>query len=660
MKSETGYLGFVVVLVFMVLLALQLATLSAPATQIAYSDFRKLAVAAQVDDLEVSPTRITGVLRSSAAAAALPASDAEAVKRAGAPWRFATKRVTDDHLIDTLAATGTRYRGAEDDTWIGTLASWVVPIAIFAIVWNLMLRRPRGGLQDWSGVGKSKPRVYMEAKTGIDFDDIAGIDEAKAELQQIVAFLRAPARYQRLGGKIPKGVLVVGAPGTGKTLLAKAVAGEAGVPFFSTSGSSFVEMFVGVGAARVRDLFEQAQQKAPCIIFIDELDAIGKVRGAGLTSGNDEREQTLNQLLVEMDGFQANSGVIIMAATNRPEILDPALLRPGRFDRHIAIDRPDVTGRRQILSVHVKQVKLAPDVDLGELASRTPGFVGADLANIVNEAALHAAELDKPAIDMSDFDEAIDRAMTGMERKSRVMSEQEKITIAHHEAGHALIAQTRAHSDPVKKVSIIPRGIAALGYTQQVPTEDRYVLRKSELLDRLDVLLGGRVAEEIVFGDVSTGAENDLERATEMARHMVARYGMSERIGLATFGDADSRGLPPVVWQPGGERCSESTATRIDDEIQRLLAEAHDRVSRTLKERRGALERIAQYLLKHEVVDHEMLVRLVNDEPLLEGETAKKGGKGEQGGSAAKRGDDDPDPPTLPAGADKADHSVPQ
>ncbi|WP_157379486.1 ATP-dependent zinc metalloprotease FtsH, partial [Burkholderia ubonensis] len=340
--------------------------------------------------------------------------------------------------------------------------------------------------------------------TGITFDDIAGIDEAKAELQQLVAFLRNPERYQRLGGKIPKGVLIVGAPGTGKTLLARAVAGEAAVPFFSISGSAFVEMFVGVGAARVRDLFEQAQQKAPCIVFVDELDALGKVRGVGVMSGNDEREQTLNQLLVEMDGFQANSGVIIMAATNRPEILDPALLRPGRFDRHIAIDRPDLNGRRQILGVHVKHVKLAAGVDLAELASRTPGFVGADLANVVNEAALHAAEHGKQEIEMIDFDEAIDRAMTGMERKSRVMNEQEKVTIAYHEAGHALVAQCRVHCDPVKKVSIIPRGVAALGYTQQVPTEDRYVLRKSELLDRLDALLGGRVAEELVFGDVST------------------------------------------------------------------------------------------------------------------------------------------------------------
>ncbi|MCL7033739.1 hypothetical protein MKW94_009196 [Papaver nudicaule] len=443
-----------------------------------------------------------------------------------------------------------------------------------------------GGVgHDFTGMGKSRARVYVQQETGITFDDIAGIDEAKAELQQLVAFLRNPDRYQRLGGKIPKGVLVVGAPGTGKTLLARAVAGEAAVPFFSISGSAFVEMFVGVGAARVRDLFEQAQQKAPCIVFVDELDALGKVRGVGPMSGNDEREQTLNQLLVEMDGFQAGSGVIIMAATNRPEILDPALLRPGRFDRHIAIDRPDVNGRRQILGVHVKRVKLAAEVDLGELASRTPGFVGADLANVVNEAALHAAELGKPAIGMADFDEAIDRALTGLERKSRVMNAQEKLTIAYHEAGHALVAESRAHCDPVKKVSIIPRGVAALGYTQQVPTEDRYVLRRSELLDRIDALLGGRVAEELVFGDVSTGAQNDLERATAMARHMVMQYGMSDKIGLATFDDGDARQGMPGAWHAGAGRCSEHTARMIDDEHAR----GHPDLGRPVRcERRGA------------------------------------------------------------------------
>ncbi|MGN6666599.1 MAG: ATP-dependent zinc metalloprotease FtsH, partial [Trinickia sp.] len=490
------------------------------------------------------------------------------------------------------------------------------PLLLFVVVWSL-LSRQRGAMRDFSGIGKSKAQVYAQTEMGVTFGDIAGIDEAKAELQQIVEFLRHGERYRRLGGKIPKGVLIVGAPGTGKTLLAKAVAGEASVPFFSISGSAFVEMFVGVGAARVRDLFEQAQRCAPCIVFIDELDALGKVRGASPLSGNDEREQTLNQLLVEMDGFQANSGVIIMAATNRPEILDPALLRPGRFDRHIAIDRPDLTGRRQILEVHMKHVKLAADVDLAELASRTPGFVGADLANVVNEAALHAAELDKAVIEMADFDEAIDRAMTGMERKSRVMSKLEKLTIAYHEAGHALVAQSRTHCDPVRKVSIIPRGVAALGYTQQVPTEDRYVLRKSELLDRIDALLGGRVAEEIVFGDISTGAENDLDRATALARHMIVRCGMSERLGLSTFGDTQSdAGLLPV--RAGPDRYSEGTAAMIDEEVRRLLSEAHERVARTLSERREPLERIAKRLLESEVIDHETLLELIDGAPKAE------------------------------------------
>ncbi|CAM2195099.1 ATP-dependent zinc metalloprotease FtsH [Paraburkholderia sp. A1RI_3L] len=620
MEKKSDYTGVLITMTFVAIVIVQLLMLKTTSTTIAYSDFHRLVASAQVQDLEIGPTTIAGTLRMPDAAAALPASDAAAVKEGGAPWRFSTTRVPDDHLIDNLTAAGIRYRGVAESTWLGSLLSWVLPLVGFFLFWTLLMRRP-GGLQDFTGIGKSKPRVYVQKETGITFDDIAGIDEAKAELQQIVAFLCNPERYRRLGGKIPKGVLIVGAPGTGKTLLAKAVAGEAAVPFFSISGSAFVEMFVGVGAARVRDLFEQAQQKAPCIVFIDELDALGKVRGAGVTSGNDEREQTLNQLLVEMDGFQPNSGVIIMAATNRPEILDPALLRPGRFDRHIAIDRPDVTGRRQILAVHVKHVKLAADVDLGELAARTPGFVGADLANVVNEAALHAAELEKPAVEMADFDEAIDRAMAGMERKSRVMNEHEKIIIAHHEAGHALVAQSREHCDPVKKVSIIPRGVAALGYTQQVPTEDRYVLRRSELLDRLDALLGGRVAEEIAFGDVSTGAENDLERATAMARHMVARYGMSERIGLATFGDAD--GNAPFPFAPGasGERCSESTAQLIDEEVRRLLAESHERVMRTLMARRDALERIAQRLLEQEVLDHETLLRLIAGEDAKAGES---------------------------------------
>ncbi|MCA8276231.1 ATP-dependent zinc metalloprotease FtsH [Burkholderia sp. AU30280] len=610
MKKTFDYSGLLIPFAFAVLVAYQLLMAQPATTSISYSDFHRLVDARLVGDLDVGQSSISGTLRMPEAGAALPASDAAAVKKAGPPWRFTTNRVADDRLVSDLTAAGIRYRGAPDSGWLETLAGWLLPVIVLVTFWSFMMRRP-GGVRDLSGMGKSRARVYVQQETGITFDDIAGIDEAKAELQQIVAFLRNPERYQRLGGKIPKGVLIVGAPGTGKTLLARAVAGEAAVPFFTISGSAFVEMFVGVGAARVRDLFEQAQQKAPCIVFIDELDALGKARGVGLMSGNDEREQTLNQLLVEMDGFQANSGVIIMAATNRPEILDPALLRPGRFDRHIAIDRPDVNGRRQILGVHVKHVKLAADVDLGELAQRTPGFVGADLANVVNEAALHAAELGKPAIGMADFDEAIDRAMTGMERKSRVMNDEEKRTIAYHEAGHALVAQSRVHCDPVKKVSIIPRGIAALGYTQQVPTEDRYVLRKSELLDRLDVLLGGRVAEEIAFGDVSTGAQNDLERATALARHMVMQYGMSAKLGLATLDDATAQGGSPGVWTPGDGRCSEHTAQLIDEEVRALLEEAHERVAATLGAHRDALERIARCLLQHESIDHDTLVALI-------------------------------------------------
>ena len=611
MNKKFDTTGMILFIGMALLIALELLSLGSAVPQIAYSDFQRLVDAHQVDDLSISPTRITGVLRQPGAAALLPASDAAAVKGEGAPYRFATIRVADDALSARLAAAGIRYRGETDSNVVSSVLSWAAPVVLFVVVWWLMMRRAGGGVGDYSGIGKSKPRLYVESETGTTFDDIAGIDEAKAELQQIVSFLCHPERYRRLGGKIPKGVLIVGAPGTGKTLLAKAVAGEAGVPFFSISGSAFVEMFVGVGAARVRDLFEQAQQKAPCIVFIDELDALGKVRAANVTSGNDEREQTLNQLLVEMDGFRSNAGVIILAATNRPEILDPALLRPGRFDRHIAIDRPDLKGRRQILAVHTRHVTLSADVDLSELAARTPGFVGADLANIVNEAALHAAEMDRPSVGMSDFDEAIDRVMTGSERKSRVMNEQEKVTIAYHEAGHALVAESRTHCDPVKKVSIIPRGVAALGYTQQVPTEDRYVLRRSELLDRLDELIGGRVAEELVFGDVSTGAENDLERATAMARHMVARYGMSEQVGLVTCDDAD--GPMPTALAPGyyGPHCGEHTAQRIDDEVRRLLAEAHDRVALTLGQQREALDSVAHRLLEREVLDRDQLTAAI-------------------------------------------------
>jgi cell division protease FtsH len=413
----------------------------------------------------------------------------------------------------------------------------------------------------------------------VTFDDVAGADEAKEELKEIIEFLKNPQRFQTLGARIPKGVLLVGAPGTGKTLMAKAVAGEAGVPFFSMSGSDFVEMFVGVGAARVRDLFAQALEKAPCIIFVDELDALGKTRGMGPMGGNDEREQTLNQLLSEMDGFDPKKGVIIMAATNRPEILDPALLRTGRFDRHIVVDRPDLLGREAILKIHAKMIKLGSDVDLKTLAARTPGMVGADLANVVNEAALVAVRRKKQSVNMSDFEEAIDRVIAGPEKKKRVMSKKEKERVAYHELGHALTAEALPHADPVHKVSIIPRGIAALGYTEQLPIEDHYLMTKSELLDRIMVLLGGRAAEEIVFGEVSTGAQNDLEKASDIARRMLTEYGMSERQGPITF-EKERRPLFLETGYSPPKEYGQETANEIDEEFRGLVRESYEKAKK--------------------------------------------------------------------------------
>jgi cell division protease FtsH len=446
---------------------------------------------------------------------------------------------------------------------------------------------------------------------------VAGVDDAKAELVEIVDFLKNPRKYQRLGGRIPKGVLLVGPPGTGKTLLARAVAGEADVPFFTLSGSEFVEMFVGVGAARVRDLFEQAKDKAPCIIFIDELDAIGKSRAGatGFVGGHDEREQTLNQLLAEMDGFDSSKGVIIMAATNRPEVLDQALLRPGRFDRQVVVDKPDVRGREAILRLHARAVVLAPNVELAVIAARTPGFAGAELANIVNEAALLAARKEKNAVEMADFEEAIDRVVAGLEKRSRVLSEKERDIVAHHEMGHAFVATSVSHADPVHKVTIIPRGIAALGMTYQLPTEDRFLLTRGELEDRIAVLLGGRVAEELVYGEVSTGAHNDLERATELARLMVTKYGMSERVGLATYGERSPLFLK-ASGLGGGERdFSEATARTIDEEVRAILDRTHDRVRGLLTTKKSALVAAATELKRVETLEGEPLRRLLNGEP---------------------------------------------
>jgi len=460
-------------------------------------------------------------------------------------------------------------------------------------------------------IGKSKAKIYVEGQTKVTFKDVAGIDEALGEVTEIVDFLKAPEKFQRLGGRIPKGVLLVGPPGTGKTLLAKAVAGEARVPFFSISGSDFVEMFVGVGAARVRDLFQQASQKAPCIIFIDELDALGKARGVNIYGGHDEREQTLNQLLSEMDGFESNAGVIIMAATNRPEILDIALLRPGRFDRQIVVDRPDINGREAILKVHARQVKLEKEVDLKVIAARTPGFVGADLANLLNEAALIAARHNKKTVDMSDLEEAIDRVIAGLEKKSRVMNKREKETVAYHEAGHAITASTIPGCDPVHRVSIIPRGVAALGYTLQLPTEDRYLMTRSELVAKITVLLGGRVAEQIKYGQVSTGGQNDLERATDIARSMVVEYGMSDKIGPISYGRGN-RGMFLGAEMPESKVYSESLAAKIDAEIKVLIEEAEKSVQAILSEKRDKLEILAQRLLEKELVEKEELLEILN------------------------------------------------
>jgi cell division protease FtsH len=583
---------------------------------LAYSEFKQLLRAGKVKEVTVSETTVSGALKDSGLDAVLPKQRADAIKcGADGSCPFTTVRVDDPGLVKDLEAAQVRTVGQQRSEWLSTLLSWVLPLLLLFWLWSSMLKRGGGMAAGLFDIGKSRARVHMQSNTGISFGDVAGADEAREELMEVVEFLKNPQRYHRLGGRIPKGVLIVGAPGTGKTLLAKAVAGEAGVPFFSISGSEFVEMFVGVGAARVRDLFVQAQKVAPCIIFIDELDALGRARGiAGAVGGYNEQEQTLNQLLVEMDGFDtgkmSDKAVIILAATNRPEILDPALLRPGRFDRHVALDRPDLRGRQQILQVHVRKVLLATDVDLGRIAARTPGLSGADLANLVNEAALLAARRGKDRVDRADIDDATDRVIAGMEKRSRLINPLEKETVAFHEAGHALVAEFRAHADRVAKISIIPRGIAALGYTQQLPTEDRYLLRKSELLDRIDVYLGGRVAEELVFGDVSTGAQNDLQMATDLARHMVTQYGMSERLGLAAF--EQGAGSMPYGPATGSHRdYSERTARLIDADIARLLDEAHERVRATLRERRGLLDTLAHALLEKETVDREALDALI-------------------------------------------------
>ena len=580
---------------FLLVVSLQQYFSSSKVETISYSEFKQKVAEGAVGKLTIGPENITGTLKG---------------KESKPDQQFATVRVDDPGLVKELDDRKVDYSGRYDSKLLGTILTWVLPLAIMVLIWRFAMKRMGPG-QGVMSFAKSKAKLFAESETKVTFADVAGIDEAKEELREVVEFLKTPDKFQKLGGKIPKGVLLVGPPGTGKTLLAKAVAGEAKVPFFSISGSEFVEMFVGVGASRVRDLFSQASGQAPCIIFIDELDALGKARGMNVFGGNDEREQTLNQLLVEMDGFESNKGVIIMAATNRPEILDPALLRPGRFDRHVLVDRPDINGREAILKIHSRNVLLGPDVDLRKIASLTPGFVGSDLANLVNEAALLAARKDKETVGPSEFDEAIDRLVGGLEKKNRVMNAQEKEIVAFHESGHAIVAESVKHADPVAKISIIPRGIAALGYTQQQPTEDRHLLTRPELLDRLAVLLGGRVAEELVFGDVSTGAQNDLQRATDIARSMVAEYGMSDRLGLVTYESRRQPIFPPEGYSPN-KTYSETKATQIDEEVSRVMAEAHERVRKILSERRKVLDDLAHLLSEQEMVQGEELRKMLS------------------------------------------------
>jgi cell division protease FtsH len=518
----------------------------------------------------------------------------------------------ESRLPELLEQRGIEFRNAGRPSALLSYVPLLLMTALLVMLFIFMIRR-MGGAGSPMAFGRSRGKLYAQEDIDVTFEDVAGIDEAVEELREVVEFLKTPEKYQMLGGRIPKGVLLVGPPGTGKTLLAKAVAGEASVPFFSLSGSDFVEMFVGVGAARVRDMFQQAEQKAPCIIFIDELDALGKTRGSGNIGGHDEREQTLNALLVEMDGFNSNSGVIVMGATNRPETLDAALLRPGRFDRHVLVDRPDVAGRERIINVHLQNIKVDADVDVRALAAITSGFVGADLANMVNEAALLAARKGQKAVTMADFNEAVERSSAGLEKKSRIMQEEEKLRVAYHEAGHALVASSLPNTDPVHKVSIIPRGLAALGYTMQRPEQDRFLMTQSELESRIQVLLGGTVAEELIFSDISSGAQNDLERATEIARSMVMDFGMS-RLGRINFRDSNrSPFLISAFDSPRSQHHSEQTAREIDQEVKRILDEGLQRTRHILETRRAALEAVSQQLMKQEVIDSTELKRIMEE-----------------------------------------------
>lgn len=563
---------------------------------IPYSRFLQLIKEQKVAEVAISANRIQGKLRKNAE---------------GKEKLFRTIRV-DPGMSELLEKSDVVFKGEIESNFLANLLSWVFPTALFFGIWFFLMRRMGKQQAGFMSFGKNKAKIYVQDELTINFNDVAGVDEARQELMEVVDFLKKPDRFVELGGKLPKGVLLVGPPGTGKTLLARAVAGESGVPFFSISGAEFVEMFVGVGAARVRELFEQAKQKAPCIVFIDELDALGKARGIGFPGGNDEREQTLNQLLVEMDGFDSTLGVILLAATNRPEILDPALLRPGRFDRQILVDRPDKQGRNDILRVHVKKIKIDPELPLETIAAMTPGMVGADLANLVNEAALLAVRKNKKTVGFHEFEEAVERIIAGLEKKNRLINPKERQIVAYHELGHALVAMAVPGADPVQKISIIPRGIGALGYTLQVPTEDRFLMSKTELLSRIAVLLGGRAAEEIMFNEVSTGAMNDLARATDIAQSMVKEYGMGETLGNVYYARKKKAQFLDIM-PDGASDYSEATAQAIDDEVKQILSGQYQRALKLLTDKKQILEKGAKSLLKKEKMDAAELQKLVDE-----------------------------------------------
>ncbi|MEK6640618.1 MAG: ATP-dependent zinc metalloprotease FtsH [Nitrospirota bacterium] len=587
-KKISFSIGYVFLAIFAVVLVHDFIVATQKLEEIPYSEFKTLLAAGKVAEVTVTQQRVTGMLK--------PQDISKEQKL------FTTVRIEDLDLIKDLSAGNSKFSGTIESTFLRDLFSWIVPALVFVGIWFFVMKRFGQGQSGFMTVGQSKAKIYAEKDTKVTFADVAGVDEAKEELREVIDFLKTPEKFTRLGGKIPKGILLVGPPGTGKTLLARAVAGEAGVTFFSISGSEFVEMFVGVGAARVRDLFEQAKVKAPCIIFIDELDAIGKARGMG-PMAHEEREQTLNQLLVEMDGFDPRIGVILMAATNRPEILDPALLRAGRFDRQVLVDRADKIGRLAILRVHAKQVVLGPDADLEVIAAMTPGFSGADLANIINEATLLAVRRNKEQVGHSELQEAVERVVAGLEKKNRVLNKMEKERVAYHEVGHALVALSFPGADPIQKISIIPRGIAALGYTLQLPTEDRFLMTKTELENKIAVLLGGRNAEELIFGEASTGAQNDLVKATDIAKSMIKSYGMSDKLGTITL-DRERQPLMMQIQAPQEKGdYSEETAREIDCEVRRIIDEQYERVKRLLAERKAALLEGAKKLLEQEVIN---------------------------------------------------------